>query len=271
MIRIIACDLDGTLLDSGSRLYPRSARLLRALQDKGVVVVLATGRSWRTAYKIQQELGIRGPVIAHNGAYLFDTATQRDGYRRAVHSTPARHILEFADDVGMMIRCYLGFQYPVLFNRMSAEHRQNWLRPEDREVPALYRNLPVPPLEMFVFGNREVEFLSERFGQRGPGYELTIFPHSGYYEVNICAPGVDKVEALAALTRQLKVNPREVLALGDGLNDVRMLRWAGMGVAIGHGDDAVKAVSDYVTHRPDLEPVEDGLLWALNRVDASYA
>lgn len=271
MIRVIACDLDGTLLDSQSRPYPRSARLLRALWHKGVMVVLATGRSWRTAEKIQRELGISGPVIAHNGAYVFDTALGRDRYRRAVDPLPAKDILAHADHWGFMIRCYLGFQYPVLFNRMTEEHRRFWLRPEDREIPDLAEKLTVPPLEMFVFGTREVEMLTERFGRQGPGYEMTVFPHGSYFEVNICAPGVDKVEALAALTRQLKIDRSEVLALGDGLNDVRMLKWAGLGVAMSHGEPPVLEAADYVTRQGRREPVEEGLIWAFHQADATYA
>ncbi|MBX5467030.1 MAG: Cof-type HAD-IIB family hydrolase [Firmicutes bacterium] len=261
-IRLIACDLDGTLLDPEANPRPASAARLRELAREGVLVALATGRSWRTALKIQQEIGIRGPIIAHNGAYLFDTAHEKDLYRRAVALGQARRMLAWADDMGIMLRCYLGFQHPVYFNRFTEAHRKHWLRPEDREVPGLHRVLPLGPLEMFLFGTYEVDLFIERWGLRGPGYELSVFQHGEAREVNVCAPLVDKVEALAALCRHWHIAPDEVLAIGDGSNDVRMLRWAKASVAVGGGSPLAQAAARYVTHNPDLEPVEEALRWA---------
>lgn len=263
MIRVIACDLDGTLLDSEGKLRRASGRLLKNLSRAGYTVVLATGRSWRTAVSVQTALGIRGPIVAHNGAYLVDTARGQDLYRHTVPLARARAMIGFADETGIMVRCYLGVGQPVLFNRFTPEHLAHWLRAEDREVPGLGRSLSVEPLEVFFFGQSEVERFCDRFGLVGPGYELSIFPHGDYREVNICAPGVDKVEALSALVRHLGVGPEAVLALGDGLNDVRMLRWAGVSVAMPHAVDEVKRESDFVPLGERSDPVEEGILWAL--------
>lgn len=270
MIRVISCDLDGTLLDSRGHIRPASGRMLRNLSRAGYTVVLATGRSWRTAVAVQQALGIRGPIVAHNGAYLVDTARGQDLYRHTVPLARARAILAFADETGIMVRCYLGYNEPVLFNRFTADHLAHWLRPEDREVPDLAHTLSVEPLEIFFFGKSEVERFLARFGLVGQGYELSIFPHNDYREVNICAPGVDKVEALSALVRRLGLGADAVLALGDGLNDLRMLRWAGVSVAMPHAVDEVKRASSYVPPAEGRDPVEAGLRWALGARPAAF-
>ncbi len=263
MIRVIACDLDGTLFTDDAMVSRRSGRLLHTLWQQGLVIVLATGRSWRTALKAQLDLGITGPIIAHNGAYVFDTASEQEWHRRPVAMADARSILAFADQQEIMMRCYLGYRQPVLFNRFTRSHRRHWLRPEDQWVDQLAKHLPIEPIEIFFYGSEEVTWFLHRFGRIGAGYELSVFPHGHIQEANICAPGVDKVEGLAAVTGQLGLRREDVLAIGDGPNDVLMLDWAGLSVAVATGVSEAKARADYVTSNPNLEPVEDGILWAL--------
>ncbi len=271
MIRLIACDLDGTLLDAHGRLRPHSARLLHALWQQGMVVVLATGRSWRTAIQVQRELRLRGPIISHNGAYAFDTAREEEFFRRPVPATTAREMVAFANQEGIMVRCYLGAQHPVVFNFFSNEHRLSWLRPEDRVVGSLASTLDIDPLEIFFLGgSRQVDPFIARFGLLGRDYELSIFPRGPFREVNICAPGVDKVEALNALAKRFHVPASDVLALGDGLNDVHMLQWAGQAVAMAHGAAEARAAADYVSLGKSGDPVEEGILWALPRLSALH-
>ncbi|MDA8194374.1 MAG: HAD-IIB family hydrolase [Thermaerobacter sp.] len=260
---MIACDLDGTLLDRRAAIRPRSARLLGDLAAMGLIVVLATGRSWRTAVKIQRQIGLAGPIIAHNGACVFDPATGQELYRRGIPFQTARSMVSWADPRRIMLRCYLGYDRPVLFNRFDAPHQLCWLRPEDRLAPALAHTLREDPVEVFLSGRHEVDAFIHRFGLTGPDYELTVFPHPGYREVNICAPQVDKAEALDALARRCRIASQEVLALGDGLNDVNMLQWAGVGIAIGDGPAAARTAGAYVTPAGDDEPVYSGLSWAI--------
>lgn len=265
MIRMIACDLDGTLLDDNAALRPQSARILRRMWEYGIGVVLTTGRSWRTAWQYQRQLGIPGPIIAHNGAYVFNPAEPQDLYRHGIPVPRAREFFGWADRQGIMLRGYLGFNRPVVFNCFDAEHKIRWRRPEDTVVPDIHRTLSVEPLEVFLLGDREVDLLLEQFGLSGPDYELVVLPRGSLREVNICAPGVTKAEGLQFLSTAFGVPSRSILALGDGLNDVEMLEWAGTSVAIGDGVAAAKAVSDYVTPARHPEPVMDGIRWALQK------
>lgn len=262
MIKAIACDLDGTLLDQEARIRPQSARALRALYQRGIMVVLASGRSWRTVVRIQQHIGIKGPIITHNGAYGYDTLIGREWHRHGVAHDCAREFIRWADARAMMVRCYLGVGQPVVYNRFDLAHQLCWLEPEDRLVPNLRDTLDTDPLEIFISGLDSVDGLISRFGLQGPDYELIVFPHVGYREVNICAPGVNKVEALNEFSRLWHIGPQEILALGDGPNDLGMLQWAGQGVAVGDGNLALKAVADYVTAPGSAEPVLEGLRWA---------
>jgi len=263
MIRAISCDLDGTLLDHRARIRPASARALRELERLGIIIVLASGRSWRTVLRIQRQIGITGPIITHNGAYGYDSSRGQDWYRRGVPAIQARKFIAWADKNRMMVRCYLGANYPVVYNHFDLAHQLCWLRAEDRIVPNLAQSLNVAPLEIFLSGLDPVDRFMNEFGLVGKDYELTVFPHVGYREVNLCYPGVDKVDALEQLCRQYDLRPEDFLALGDGQNDLRMLRWAGRSVAVGDGHAMTQSVADFVTRPGNPEPVLEGLTWAL--------
>lgn len=265
MIRAISCDLDGTLLDHQARIRPQSARALQSLAAQGLLVVLASGRSWRTVLRTQRALDLTGPIITHNGAYGYDSDRRREWYRHGVPVARAREFLTWANQTHTMVRCYLGADRPVVYNRFDLAHQLCWLRPEDRLVPDLAESLTIDPLEIFLAGLDPVDHFVSDFGMRGADYELTIFPHVGYREVNICAPGVDKVEALEHLCRAWDLKPENVLALGDGANDVEMLKWAGRSVAMGDGNQTAQQVADFVTTPGNPEPVVEGLRWALPR------
>lgn len=265
MFRMLACDLDGTLLKSNGEMDIGTVHRLRELWHQGVQVVIATGRSWRTALKIQQLLGTPGPIVAHNGAYAFDTRTGQEIYSRRVPAQAARTMLAWADSRHIMLRCYLGMGHPVLFNFFTPTHLDRFLRADDVVVSDLHRTLNEDPLEIFLFGTWEVDSFLNRFGQQGPGYELVVFPHGDTREVNICAPGADKVEGVAACARRLGIARKDILVIGDGLNDVRLMRWAGLSVAMGTGHEIAKSVANYTTREDHPEPVQEAINWALAR------
>jgi hypothetical protein len=266
MLRMVVCDLDGTLLSADGTVSLATQRRLQALTRQGVVFVIATGRSWRTALRVQHTLGITGPIVAHNGAYAFDTASGHDIYARRVALESARAMALWASQRAIMLRCYLGCGHPVLFNFFTHEHRTRFLRPEDTARADLHHRLHIPPVEIFLFGTWEVESFLSRFGQQGPGYELVVFPHETVREVNICAPGVDKVEGVAAVARRLGIDRSEVLAIGDGLNDLRMMRWAEASVAVGTGTAEARQIATYVTDPDCPDPVVSALDWGQERL-----
>ncbi len=266
-IRMVVTDLDGTLLKADGSLTAETGARLAAMSRRGVLVVIATGRSWRTALRVQRDLGVRGPFIAHNGAYVYDTRGRNQWYSNRVPVGEARRMLAWATTRKIMLRCYLGVGEPVLFNLFTAEHRQHFQRREDRVVDHLARTLEKRPLELFLFGTDEVDQFLERFGPKGYGYETLVFPHPdrGIREVNVCAPGVDKLDGVRAACQRLGIQSDEVLAIGDGLNDVSLLRWAGMAAAMGTGLDSAKRVADYVTQPDMADPVLDAIRWAWAR------
>jgi Cof subfamily protein (haloacid dehalogenase superfamily) len=262
MVRLVVCDLDGTLLRPDGSVGAATRAQVQRLVSRGIPFVIATGRSWRTAQRIQSELGLTGPFVAHNGAYAYDTAGQQVLYARRVALERARAMALWASQRGIMLRYYLGVGHPVLFNLFTAEHQERFRRPEDVLCEDLHDRLPMGPLEIFLLGTWEVDSFLERFGPRGSGYEAVVFQQPPARAINVCAPGVDKVEAVAAVARRLGLHRREVLAIGDGANDLRMMRWAGASVAVGAGHEDAHRVATYVTRPDNPDPVAEALTWA---------
>ncbi|WP_158246329.1 HAD family hydrolase [Sulfobacillus sp. hq2] len=261
MIRMIACDLDGTLLDEAAHVRPQAAHELHQLWLQGLHVVVATGRSWRTAVRVQRELGISGPIVAHNGAYVFNPALpQPDLYRHGVPITRTQEMMRWGFRHHAHLRCYLGYANPVLFTQFPPDY-DVWQKPEDQVITE-DTAIETEPLEILMLGNRKVTQFIDDFGYQGPDYELTVFSHIGYQEVNICAPRVTKAEGLQHLAHLYHIKPHEVLAIGDGMNDLPMLQWAGVSVAVGEGLEACHQVADYITPVPCSDPVSAALSWA---------
>ncbi|SMC03114.1 hypothetical protein SAMN00768000_0915 [Sulfobacillus thermosulfidooxidans DSM 9293] len=261
MIQMIACDLDGTLLNQEIHVQPKAAQLLRQLWHNGIHVIIATGRSWRTALKAQQELGITGAIVAHNGAYVFDPSKHpADLYRHGIPRPRAQEMFEWSFRHQAHMRFYLGYQQPVLLTRLPDDY-DRWQKPSDRLVsPGTV--IPRQPLEILLLGQKSVDQFIQDFGLIGPDYELTIFDHGHYREVNICAPGVTKAEGLEKLAHHYHIARQNILAIGDGLNDVPMLKWAGIGIAVGQGLPECHLVADYVTPTGSDDPVTAAILWA---------
>lgn len=265
MMRLVACDLDGTLLRPDGTIGERSVQAVQRLTRLDIPFVIATGRSWRTAEKVQQQLNIAGPLVAHNGAYAYNTATGQEWYAHRVPRHAAEWMLAWAHARKIMLRCYLGAGQPVLFNFFTPTHLAQFLRPEDVVTPSSPVKLDRDPLEIFLFGTWEVDAFLQRFGHYGPGYECVVFDHENTREVNVCAPGADKVEGVAAVARRLGISPADILVIGDGLNDVRLMKWAGHAVAMGSGHGEAKRLAQFVTEADSEDPVADAVEWALHQ------
>jgi Cof subfamily protein (haloacid dehalogenase superfamily) len=258
---LVAFDLDGTLMDDDMIISARVRQTITAAQERGVVVTLATGRMFNFLRPIAQDLGITAPLICYQGGLIQAPDADDPIYRATLEPALVREVLEWQAQRDARFVLYAGEdvflterRHPDEFYHYMLGERLVWV---DDLAPVLDHHAPVKfivILEPDEADQVRAE-LQQRFGERlavTRSHELII-------EGN--PPGVSKGEALRFLAGCLEIPQAQVLAVGDQDNDVPMLTWAGVSVAMGNGSPAAKAVADWVA--PSLR--EDGAAVALER------
>ncbi len=260
MYRLLALDVDGTLLDPTHTLSPRVAEAIRAASRHGVTVSLATGKLLASTQALLSELDLHCLHITCNGAALMDAATGQPVVAWPLEPAQVELALaairELAPD--MPIAWYTTDAITtdaspgLLDATLSAYHE-----PPLRHVARLDHSL-APPLKLLMTGDqaRLLELrdaLSARIGS-----VVTVVRTTSDF-VEVMAPGVDKGAALRALAMRLGVSREEIVAIGDGENDIPLLAAAGRGIAMGNAMPALRERAAYHT----LSNAEDGVAQAL--------
>jgi len=258
--RLVATDLDGTLLRSDASVSERTRRTLRAVRDADLQVTLVTARAPRWVTEIFERLGLdAGYAVCSNGAIVYDFAADATLLHHRLSSDVASRIVEALREAapGVAFAC----------ERESSSFREPhyvplWPTP-GMEVPRtdalLFVAEPVSKLVVQHPHLTQDELYALVAGICGEDATATI---SGEVLVEISAAGVTKAYALAALCEEIGIQSDAVLAFGDMPNDIPMLEWAGHGVAVRNAHPDVIAVADEVTEAND----DDGVAVALERL-----
>jgi len=256
-IRLFATDLDGTVLidggPEGCYATPRLKAALRALQESGVIVCLASGRMHEGMRMIGDEIGLHGPIISYNGGMLRD-ADDTLVCCKTLDADLAAEVAEFAEAEDLALNYYLD---GALYARRIAPWWDLYLGRTSspmREVQSHASLKGQRPYKLLICSEPErIRELRDRLAPRFEGRCTLMITSDEYLE--FVPLGVDKGDALAVLAERLGFKAEQVAAAGDGWNDLGMLRWAGFGIAMGSGRAALKEIADVVVPGP----LEDGL------------
>lgn len=254
-IKLIAYDLDGTLLDDEKRLPEENIAALRAAADRGIHIVASTGRLYDGIPEVIRALPFTRYCIVSNGASVYDAAEKKTVLRDEIPMERAVELCDYMDAL------------PVIYYSYHAD--SGWIRRDHFDVVEQY--IPAVLLPDFYRVCTPVDDLRADILRRGGGVQklqmhfrdrelrkrqLVEFPEhfpelamttSIPTNIEINSPGANKGHALLGLCGLLGINPAETMAFGDGSNDISMLREAGIGVAMANADAEVKAVADLLT------------------------
>jgi Cof subfamily protein (haloacid dehalogenase superfamily) len=261
-IRLVASDLDGTLLLPDETVSERTRAALAAAKAAGVTVVLVSGRQPRSLGPIAERIGVGGIAICANGALIWDldAGTILDATPLAAElATRLVHALRDAiPGVLFAVELEGGFgREPGWAEDPTA------VPPQAIEADALAL-ITGPVIKLLVrHPTLPFEELAER-ARRAVGDDA-VATWAGLRLVEISAAGVTKASALERLCRRLGIDAAEVVAVGDMPNDLPMLDWAGRGVAVANADQAVLQAADEVT----ASNLDDGVARLLERIIAS--
>jgi Cof subfamily protein (haloacid dehalogenase superfamily) len=256
-IDLIALDLDGTLLGPDEQISARNRAAIRRSLEAGTRVVLVTGRGTDFPIRISRELNLNLPVICCHGALTKDFHANRTLVHLPVPMQYAKPMVEFAEHNELSIALYV----EELFYRLEGSrlYMDDMSGASWREAKTFADVLHEPPTFIRFLGEESVRAMEREFGD----WPLN-FRHESWGEFHECAVlsrDASKKNALARLCADFQISPERVLAIGDSRNDVPMLRWAGIGVAMGNALPEVKENVRYVT----ATNAEDGVAIAIEK------
>jgi Cof subfamily protein (haloacid dehalogenase superfamily) len=250
--KIFATDLDGTVIfegeDRGARVTPRTSAALLRLQEKGVAVTLASGRMHESIAIIARDLGLKGPVISYNGAMLRlpgpnNGDWQPPSLHQPLEAGLAAEVVEYAEEHNVALNYYLdGRLYARRFDPWWDIYQGRTSSPMS-EVKTLTQFKGRQPTKMLMIAQPpEIIRLKGLMEARFNGRVKLMITSDEYLE--FMHPKADKGEALRVLAGLLGVEQSQIVAAGDGRNDLGMLEFAGTSLAV-------------TTGRPDLHPHAD--------------
>ena len=265
-IKLLCFDLDGTFLDDRKNIPPENIRALEAAAARGVYLVPATGRIYTGLPEPLRLPSYMRWYITINGAYVYDAVEDRTAVRSEIPLDLALRFYEYADTLDALYDCYQdnwGFMTADML-KIAAETIPDpgirklivELRTPVPELKAYLREKgePLQKLQLYFedmdLRARELKELPGRFP------ELSI-SSSVPFNIEINAKAATKGQAMLALCRILGIRPEESMALGDGTNDLDMIRNAGVGVAMENAQPSLKSRADYITDTNDNDGVAE--------------
>ncbi len=255
-VRLVALDLDGTLLDSQKRLSEENRAALTRAARAGIHIVPTTGRFFDGMPEAVKALPFVRYAITINGAAVADRETGEELYRAEIPLGRALELMEYLDTLPVVYDCYqdnAGWISEPLKARIDTTVKD----PHYRQMLHELRK-PVPELKAFLAGRgrdvQKIQFfmptqkLRRELLETLPKHFPDLAVSSSVSEnIEINAAGATKGLALLGLARRLGIPREGTMALGDGLNDLSMLEAAGIGVAMENACAEAKAVADFVT------------------------
>ncbi len=267
--KLLAVDMDGTLVNSSHIITENTKDTLRRAAEKGVTVIISTGRLYCTPAEYIKELGISAPVICCNGAYIYDSSKDNIMFRNQIKAEDCETIIhicrsnniyyyfysdeEIIGERNFAEACY----HSELTGALPTEESSRIVLVDD--CISMVRNNGKNVYKFVLWAGDEAA--ASAVVRRAAGLCPVSFYKSSRDLIEIVRDGVCKGKSLEMLAGLMNIKKEEVIAIGDGENDVSMLRFAGMGVAMGNACDSAKAAADYITKGCD----EDGAAYAINK------
>lgn len=258
--KILVLDLDGTLTNSKKEITPRVKKAILAAQEKGVTVVLASGRPTYGIVPLAEELEIGrygGYILSYNGGQIINWESQNVVYEKVLSTDVFPYLYLCAKENGFVILSYKGecilsedstneyVRHEAFLNKMKSVTIDNFL---DEFT------MPVP--KCLIVGNPDGLSKLEKEMKAQLEEKMNVFRSEPFF-LELVPLGIDKALSLNILLKKLGMKAEEMIACGDGFNDLSMIQLAGLGVAMANAQSVVKESANYITLSNDEDGVAD--------------
>lgn len=265
--RLIALDLDGTAVEGGQLPNERVRRAVAAAEARGVHVVLATGRPFLSARRYAEAFNLRTPLICFQGALVKEMAERQETlFSEHLPAGPLDEVIALAEAQALELTLYSEERIYYSHTTRPKPFYDLWFGIPGGTVPRLHDALReihvhglVPLKGLFIGEPDENDGLVAQLAEGFDGRLSVVRSHDLFVEVT--SPNVSKGAALAFVAERFGISREEVIAVGDSGNDVSMVQWAGLGVAMANATPDVHAVADWVA--PPVS--DDGVVEIIER------
>jgi hypothetical protein len=268
MYKLISVDLDGTLLNSRKKISKENKEAIELAIEKGVKVVVCSGRVFKGARVYARELNIREPLISCNGAVIRDIKTDEMYYSNLLRKDDCYNIIDICRKENIYFHVYIDNDvYTEKPECPSVSYwRGNSEQPEEDRVKVYMTddfnkvvNQSSVQVSKFVAISRDFGLLS-KVRTKIEGINNVDVMSSNHDNFEVVNKGVNKGTALKFLSEKLKIESKEIIAIGDNENDLEMLKYAGFRIAMGNAEKSVKEIADHITLSNDENGVAEAIM-----------
>lgn len=262
--KLLVLDLDGTLTNSQKEITPYTKETLIRAQQNGTKIVLASGRPTYGIMPLAKELQLdrfEGYILAYNGGQIIDCKTMETQFEQVLDPDVYPYFQKCARDQGFVLLSYKDeyivsedaenkyVRHEAFLNKMPSVTVDDFLTVFDFPVPKCLIVGDASRLEQL-----EIKMKTELAGR------INVFRSEPFF-LELVPPGIDKAKSLAILLERLGLTREEMMACGDGYNDLSMIEFAGFGVAMANAQEVVRKSAQYITRSND----EDGVAYAVEQ------
>ncbi|SDF15041.1 hypothetical protein SAMN04488542_106102 [Fontibacillus panacisegetis] len=255
--KMIVLDLDDTLLRDDRTISPRTKQALMDAQEAGVKVVLASGRPTFAMRHIAQELELEkygSFILSFNGASIINCATNEQLFSSTLSPATVHELYNMSKKEQVWIHTYVGDDIVTPANNKYTDIEADITGMPIIETDQFIEAIQEPVVKVLMVEAPEKLVLLEQKLQQQLQGKLNVMRSKPYF-LEFTEVGVDKGTSLHHLSQQLGIEQHEVIAIGDSYNDLAMIEFAGLGVAMGNAPDDIKQIANYVTD----SNMEDGV------------
>ncbi|WP_394149736.1 HAD family hydrolase [Vibrio maritimus] len=266
--KLVAIDLDGTLLNSHGDIWPEVVKQIKTLSNN-INFILTTGRHHSTVVFYHQQLGLQTPIICCNGSYLYDVTGDRYSYESAIEKTDVDYFLSRSENLDLIAyaddKIILEHRHPANYiNKLEkwGEHLPEGFQPKIIRVDSVKEEIvKAKQVWTFVTEGTEQEISSIQNDSRI--VNQFSFEQSWYNRIGFNRKGNSKGVLLSKLMTAMDISPFETAAVGDNDNDVSMFDVVGLPIAMNNATDKLKQQARYITTSSNDD---NGMLEALKLI-----
>lgn len=260
-IKLIAVDMDGTLLDDDKNISVRNKQAVQKAVKAGIVVMFASGRVFAGVKRYADYLDLDVPLVIYNGAAVIGSRSKKVLYEKPIEIKTAQSIIRYCGQKGYHIQPYADDRFQVFSHNDFSENYQKVFGVEEEILGDSMCNITTPPCKMLVIAKSK-DFQAVRNDLECKFSQQVDFSSSMPDYLEMVEPGVNKWSAVRSVGDMYGIKPMDIMCIGDNNNDYSMIKNAGIGVAMGNSNECILKIAKVVT----ATNTEDGVAAAIEKV-----